>query len=172
MLSVKDNLRRRILLSQDPSFPPESTFEFMTDAEAFTPPHALFPAFGMCNCWTHAAAICRPRLCTFTAAALPVGYAVKVSKDFPNGVFAPRAELKVSFIRHWPRGRKSRSKSATHRLMPPRRRRRWRFEPFATLQPAATVVKSSLTARPGIAFLRQQESSCQNHFPRRPDNAD
>jgi hypothetical protein len=98
MLSVKDNLRRRILLSQDPSFPPESTFEFMTDAEAFTPPHALVPGvWHVCNCWTHRRGDLPTQAGTFTAAALPVGYAVKVSKDFPNGVFAPRAELKVSF---------------------------------------------------------------------------
>ncbi|NLF61835.1 MAG: hypothetical protein GX574_11850, partial [Lentisphaerae bacterium] len=98
MQGAKDNLRRRILLSQDPSFPPESTFEFMTDAEAFTPSHALVPGvWYVRNCWAHRRGDLPAQTGTFTAAALPVGYAVKVFKDFPNGVFEPRAELKVRF---------------------------------------------------------------------------
>ena len=98
MQGVKDNLRRRILLSQDSSFPPSSTFEFMTNAEVFTPPHALVPGVWHArNCWTHRRGDLPCRTDTFTVATLPAGYAVKVAKDFPNGVFAPRAELRIRF---------------------------------------------------------------------------
>lgn len=98
MKGAKDNLRRRVLLSQDPSFPPTSTFEFMTSEEAFTPPHALVPGvWHVRNCWTHRRGDLPVQTGAFTAAALPAGYAVQVTRDFPNGVFAARAELKVRF---------------------------------------------------------------------------
>ncbi|MDD4098192.1 MAG: hypothetical protein PHC30_05440 [Lentisphaeria bacterium] len=98
MKGAKDNLRRRVLLSPDPSFPASSTLEFMTGQEVFTPPHALVPGiWHVRNCWTHRRGDLPVQGGTFTAAALPAGYAVRVTRDFPNGVFAPRAELKVRF---------------------------------------------------------------------------
>jgi len=90
--------RLRVLLSQDPAFPPEATYEFLGTGPRLTPEYALaggaWHALGM---WCDSRGEYLHAQASFALAEPAPGFRRRVTASFPNGRYAAQAELTLSF---------------------------------------------------------------------------